>query len=221
VTDLLPAIARLYFTGRFGSDFKVSSLQAALLCGIGLQHKSVESLNAELGLPSNQILAMFNKAVRKMSMALNGILEESEKSKMLGGKERAKAEKAADKMKDVSHQTLQEDVQEAADVAMKKLKQSKSSKAANLPAEIMEDAEIMQYAIKGSDKEWSEALKESEVNENGTIAIRSVQEKAGKRKLGEEDIEREGEMATPSKTPKSKKSKSSKKKKSSKKTRSQ
>mmetsp|Transcript_17593 Transcript_17593/g.24747 ORF Transcript_17593/g.24747 Transcript_17593/m.24747 type:complete len:1144 (-) Transcript_17593:1139-4570(-) len=221
VTDLLPGLARLYFTGRFGSDFKVSSLQAALLCGIGLQHKTVDSLKEELGLPSNQILAMFNKAVRKMSMALNSILEESEKSKMLGGKERAKVEKAAEKMKDVSHQTLQEDVQEAADVAMKKLKESKSASSTNLPPEIMEDAEIMQYAIKGSDEQWSEALKESELNENGTIAIRSVQEKTGKRKLGEEDIEKEGEMATPNKTSKSKKSKSSKKKKSSKKTRSQ
>lgn len=118
VTDLLPVAARLYFTGRFGKDFSVSSVQAALLCGIGLQNRDVESLKAELGLPSNQILAMFNKAVRKMSITLNSIVVAKEKSKLLGGENRRKAEAAAEKMKNVSRKTLDEDAYEGAQEAM-------------------------------------------------------------------------------------------------------
>ena len=114
VTDLLPSIARLYFTGRFGEDFNLSNVQSALLCGIGVQNRDVEALTKELGLPSNQVLAMFNKAVRKISIALNTIVEDKEKESLLGGENRAKAEKAAEKMRDVAPQTLDEDVKGAA-----------------------------------------------------------------------------------------------------------
>ena len=121
VTDLLPTLARLYFTGRFGGDFSLSSLQAALLCGIGLQNKDVDSLTSELKLPSNQVLAMFNKAVRKLSLALNAVVEEEEQAALLGGKDRLKAEKAAGRMRNVAEQTLDEDAADAAQVAMSKL----------------------------------------------------------------------------------------------------
>jgi N-acetyltransferase 10 len=114
VTDLLPSIARLYFTGRFGEDFNLSNVQSALLCGIGVQNRDVEALTKELGLPSNQVLAMFNKAVRKISIALNSIVEDKEKESLLGGESRAKAEKAAEKMRDVAPQTLDDDVKGAA-----------------------------------------------------------------------------------------------------------
>jgi N-acetyltransferase 10 len=118
VTDLLPMVTRLYFTGRFGGDFNLSSVQSALLCGVGLQNKRIESLTAELGLPSNQVLAMFNKAVRKISIILNSIVEEKEKASMLGGEKRAKAEERVEKMRNVERQTLAEDVEEAAQDAM-------------------------------------------------------------------------------------------------------
>jgi len=121
VTDLLPIVARLYFTGRFGKEFVVSNVQAALLAGIGLQNRDVESLKAELGLPSNQVLAMFNKAIRKISIALNSIVEEKEKNKMLGGEKRRRAEETAEKMKNVSRATLDDDADEAAREVMTSL----------------------------------------------------------------------------------------------------
>ena len=122
VTDLLTSVARLYFGGRFGSDFNISSLQAALVCGIGLQLKTVDELNSELGLPGNQVLAMFNKAIRKMSIALHGILEEHEREKLLGGQARIEAEQIASKLKDVSRQTLEDDVEEGAQSALATLR---------------------------------------------------------------------------------------------------
>jgi N-acetyltransferase 10 len=122
VTDLLPSVARLYFTGRFGADFSLSSLQGALLCGVGLQNKTIDTLTGEFGLPANQVLAMFNKGVRKISKALQSVVEEAEsKRSLLGEDARLEAEQKALKMKNVSHQTLEEDAREGATVAMAKL----------------------------------------------------------------------------------------------------
>jgi N-acetyltransferase 10 len=169
-------LARLYFTGRLGRDFKLSSLQAALLCGIGLQSRDVDSLTSELNLPSNQVLAMFNKAVRKMSLALNSVLEDEEKAALLGGKDRLKAEMAADRMRNVAEKTLDEDASEAAQVAMSKL-----NKDSSLPPEIVRDDDIMQYAVKGSEEQWSKALNGKDIGDS--VQIHSVREMREKRKL--------------------------------------
>ena len=56
-----------------------------MLYGIGLHFKSVDDLTKELGLPGNQVLAMFNKAVRKISAYLKRLVEAEEESKLLGG----------------------------------------------------------------------------------------------------------------------------------------
>lgn len=181
VTDLLPVVARLYFTGRFGDSFNVSSVQAALLCGIGLQNRTVESLKAELGLPSNQVLAMFNKAVRKISITLNSIIVEKEKEHLLSGEKRRKAEETVGKMKDVARQTLDDDADEAAKEAMESLN-------ANLPAEITEDNSLMQYAVKGSSDQWAKALDGTNLEGPGTVQIQSVREK---RKLDDDEVEKE------------------------------
>ena len=74
-----------------------------------------------MGLPSNQVLAMFNKGIRKLSTSLNGVLIKGEKSRLLGGEERAKVERMADEMGDVSRLTLEEDNEEGAKEAMKSM----------------------------------------------------------------------------------------------------
>ena len=190
VTDLLPTIAQLYFTGRFGPDLQLSSVQAALLCGIGLQHRTVDDLTKDLKLPGNQVLAMFNKAVRKVSLALNSVVEETEKQAMLGGERRQAAQDVADSMRDVAEKTLEEDAEDAAKEAMEMLN---ASNTANIPPEIAEDEEIMQYAVKGSDAQWSRALVDKNV-EGGvqTVRIQSFQEKKKDEDEKERKRKREG-----------------------------
>ncbi len=203
VTDLLPPVARLYFTGRFGSEFKLSSVQAAILCGIGVQNRDVDELTKELGLPSNQVLAMFNKAMRKVSIALNTIVEEKEEESMLGGEKRSQVEKAADSMRNVAEKTLEEDAVEAAKDAMKILKSDRS-----LPPEIANDDSLMQYVVKGSDEQWQDVLDGKDMNDAGTVSIKSVREK--RKHIDTEDYEHEAKNDT-GKSPKS--GKSTKKKK--------
>lgn len=172
VTDLLPCVAKLYFTGRFGPDMKLSSVQAAILCGIGVQNRDVDAITNELGLPSNQVLAMFNKAVRKMSIALNAFVEENEEQGLLGGEKRIKISKTFEKMRDVAEKTLEEDAAEAAKDAMEVFNSEKA-----LPPEIANDDSLMQYAIRGSDEQWNQALEGKGLNEAGTVSIKSVREK--------------------------------------------
>jgi N-acetyltransferase 10 len=214
VADLLPVLARVYFTGRLGKGFKLSSLQGALLCAIGLQNKNVDGVTKEIGLPANQILAMFNKAIRKLSISFNEVVEKDESSKLLSGEDRSKAEKNASKLKNVSRQTLDEDAAEGAQDAMEAL--SKGHMTSNLPPELAGDKEIMKYMIKGSDAAWEDALKgkEETIDAQGVVQIKR-QTKKVKRKLNQEDIEKEAggvdgtptSKKTPSKKKKNKKSK--------------
>jgi N-acetyltransferase 10 len=189
VTDLLPTIARLYFTGRFGEDFKLSSAQAAIVCGIGVQNRDVDAMTSELGLPSNQVLAMFNKAVRKMSIALNVIIEEKEKGSLLGGEERRKVQDVVRKMGDVASKTLEEDAAEAATEAIQLMNDLEEK---SLPPDIAKDASLMQYVVKGTDGQWGKALEGHGVGETGTVSIRGVRKK--RRSVEEEDYEKEAKL---------------------------
>ena len=59
------------------SGLKFNYLHIAILIAIGLQHKDVDDLCTELNLPSNQVLACFNKSVRKIGAYLKKLLETS------------------------------------------------------------------------------------------------------------------------------------------------
>ncbi len=63
ILDLLPVIARYYFLKKI--PFSISYAQAAILAGAGLQYKRIEDVGKEVNLQSNQVLALFNKAMRK------------------------------------------------------------------------------------------------------------------------------------------------------------
>jgi len=211
VSDLLPALARLCFTGRLGENFKLSSLQGALLCGVGLQQKTIDHLKSELGLPLNQMLAMFNKSVRKISINLHEIVEESERASLLSDKVRMEAEKKVANMNDVSLLTLQEDTEQSAKLAMAQLQETS---ATGHQSKMIDDPNLMEYAIKGTDSQWNEALKDKDGTKtiNGTVQIKSNHAKQTKRKLTQEDIEKEinGAQTEPKKKKRTKKKKSSK-----------
>ncbi len=75
ILDLVPSIATLYFTGRLsaapgsgsGSGVELTGVMQGILLGIGLQHKDMETVAADLTLPVSQLLAMFIKILRKVT----------------------------------------------------------------------------------------------------------------------------------------------------------
>ncbi len=117
--------------------------------GIGLQHKSVEELEKELQLPPNQILAMFNKIVKK----LINILEEinvNQVDKILFANDKEKNYKALDKLQPLK-QSLEEELNEASrKIRSDEIEQKK---------QMLNTFDFKQYEIKGSEKEWVDVLK--------------------------------------------------------------
>ncbi|KAL1848640.1 N-acetyltransferase 10 [Paecilomyces lecythidis] len=75
ILDLVPTIAEFYFSGRLGGKVNLSGVQQSILLAIGLQRKNVDDVEKELSLPSSQILAMFIKIMRKVSMHFRSLVE--------------------------------------------------------------------------------------------------------------------------------------------------
>lgn len=151
VIDLVPEIARLYFTNKLGDDFNLSLVQSAILVGVGLQHKSIEDLEKDLQLPPNQLLAMFNKIVKKMISFLEEV-QVSQMNKMLfkSSKEMDEASRAMLEKMEPLKQSLEEELNEASI----KVKQDEMEHKKQLLG-----FDMKQYEIRGSEKEWVDALK--------------------------------------------------------------
>lgn len=80
IADLIPVLAELFLLRRLPADLNLSPLQSAILCGAGCQRKTVDELAAEFDLPVSQLLAMFNKAVHKLSNAMQKMLVEQKEA---------------------------------------------------------------------------------------------------------------------------------------------
>lgn len=73
ILDLLPLLAQAYFAGAI--PVSISYGQAAILLALGLQHVDVDTVAQSLGLPVNQVLALFNKLVRRLQGRLQAAQE--------------------------------------------------------------------------------------------------------------------------------------------------
>jgi N-acetyltransferase 10 len=74
ILDLVPTLATLYFTGKLATAIKLTGIQSSILLAVGLQRKDLTMVEAELSLPSSQLLAMFIKIMRKMSSHFNALV---------------------------------------------------------------------------------------------------------------------------------------------------
>lgn len=75
ILDMVPTIADWYFSGRLSGKVNLSGVQQAILLAIGLQRKNIDDIEKELNLPSSQVLAMFLKIIRKVSMHFRSLVE--------------------------------------------------------------------------------------------------------------------------------------------------
>ena len=90
IVDMIPLIVQLHFTGRLRGSIKLAGVREAVLMAIGLQRKTLEDIKKKLNLPPAQVLAMFQKTIRKVAMRFRHLLshaiietlpQEAEKSK--------------------------------------------------------------------------------------------------------------------------------------------
>ena len=85
IIDLIPIIAHLYFNRKI--FVSLSYIQAGVLLGVGLQRKNFDNIAEEFNIETNQLLAMFNKMVKKFVAYIKNIyqkdieIEEEEQNK--------------------------------------------------------------------------------------------------------------------------------------------
>ncbi|KAF3092983.1 N-acetyltransferase 10 [Orbilia oligospora] len=197
ITDLVPLISSLYFTGKLPATAKLSGVQSAILLAIGLQKKTTEDVEKELNLPNQQVLAMFVKIMRKVSTALGGIVSQAIEETLPAehhGRKKVGAEEAIDggedeEMADVSkrlkplEQTLEEDLEEGADEVKIALKEKQR--------ELINALDLQKYEIPSASGEWEDAEKQvtggNSTGRSTTISVKSS--KQIKRKAGESAAE--------------------------------
>jgi len=177
VTDLIPVLARLVLTRQLG-ELHLSAVQLAILVGQGLQHKTVDDLTAELELPASQLLALFNRSIRKLSGVLRKIMEGGIEEK-LSVMENGLGKKVE------SLPSLNTELAEAAVELESKQKEE--------ARELFVNKNLSEYVIKGSETEWSEALQ-------GGKSVNHVSLKTGEKRPVEEQ-----ETEVPDKSKKKKK----------------
>lgn len=144
VLDLVPALASLFFQRRV--PVTLSHTQCAIMAAVGLQRKTVDTVTAELELQSNQVLALFNKAVRKISSHLRALEEAHVAAELPAIQNQGAAKEAGGAMRPL-RQGLDEDLDEGA----------AADRAKRL--ERLEELNLGEFAIKGSSEEWGKALK--------------------------------------------------------------
>ena len=191
IIDTLPTLSALFFQGRFPSSCRLSHLQVAILLSMGLQRKGVDDIAIELNLPVNQVLAFFNKTVRKLSLALTTLLEQDEESRMkTSSRMVSQMENRADSM-NATAQSLQDE-------------QNKDVKDFNLKTKhelLMQNKDIAKHALKGvADGELESALEKSMKQGYAIPSSISV--------LKVQDEENDGEATAQEKKKKRKKDKS-------------
>lgn len=171
IMDLIPPLARLYFLN-YMEKVRLSPVQAAILLSLGLQNKTVDQVVEDLNksstsennvLVASQILGLFNKIICKSTKYLQGILNDSYSSTFneIENSEvniEVSAVKGAEMKKEL-------------DKADKELKKKQKHELQALKQSVLE-----QYAIKGSETEWSNALSSNKTNKS-LLSVKSLQKK--------------------------------------------
>ncbi|XP_058806427.1 RNA cytidine acetyltransferase [Phymastichus coffea] len=170
IMDLIPPLAKLYFLNLM-KNIHFSAVQSAILLSLGLQHKTVDQVVKELNktstndsnvLVASQVLGLFNRIIRKSTSYLNEVIAETVGCSFKDTKDPSNA-------LDVNPQNAA-DMHKELEVADKQLKKEQKKQFQKL------HESIQQYAIKGSENEWSNALKSSKKSKN-LISIKTGEKK--------------------------------------------
>ncbi|KAG5672313.1 hypothetical protein PVAND_002447 [Polypedilum vanderplanki] len=161
ILDLTSDLSSLYFQMRLPNT-PLDALQKAILLGIGTQNKNLDDLQNEFNMPSSQILAKFSDTIRKLTKNLLQIMEKTIESEMLdeGQLNEGKEFKPLE-------QTIEEELDEEA----KKLEKKQKKELIKLKKE-----SLAQYAIKGTNEDWSKALKSG--NNKSIISVKSGEKRS-------------------------------------------
>ncbi|ETK83910.1 hypothetical protein F441_11247 [Phytophthora nicotianae CJ01A1] len=175
IVDLIPSLARLYFLQRL-PQMSLSYLQRAILVSLGLQHQSVDVIQQELNVPSNQLLALFNKAVRKFLGQIEQLMEKQLEEETANSKKLAEVAAQSQAMAP-TETTLDEEMREGAQAEKAKQQQK-----------LLDSLNLMKYAVRGDDADWDAALAQAE---NGGAVVQVKSKKQNKTKKESKEPKKE------------------------------
>lgn len=177
IVDMLPLISQLYFGKKVDNDVNLSSVQAAILLAIGLQHKDMDQISKELNLPSNQSMAMFAKIVRKFSTYFKNLLSKAIDDSMPKLQDDNIREMDGEDVEHIDYDKIEkkmhDDLEEAGDEAMKELRTKQR--------ELINSLNLNKYEI-AEDAEWDEVDGSNLKKAAGKGGVVSVKNKNSKRK---------------------------------------
>ncbi|XP_075148996.1 RNA cytidine acetyltransferase l(1)G0020 [Haematobia irritans] len=157
ILDLTNDISYLYFQGKM-TDLPIDALQKAVLLAIGIQGKTVDGIAGELNMPGQQILAKFYDLIKKASKYFSNVVEGHIESTMVSEAQL----KRGDDFEPIAL-SLNDELEETAKQISKKQKD-------DLKRLKMES--LKEFAIKGSDEDWSQALSGKE-GKSKLISVKS------------------------------------------------
>lgn len=195
ILDMMPFVAQAYFS-RKANDVSLSSVQSAILLAVGLQHKSIDDVSKELGLPASQAMAMFSKIVRKFSTYFRSVLskdiehampafEDDDVNDMNGDETYAGKYDA-----EAAEKAMTKDLDEAGDEAVSELRMKQK--------ELINALNLDKYAINDNVQEWDDAAAEKAISKLGVVSMKSK----NKRKTESADQIYEAEIKSSAKKPK-------------------
>ncbi|KAL8643498.1 MAG: hypothetical protein Q9226_008331, partial [Calogaya cf. arnoldii] len=153
IIDMVPSIAFLYFTGRMSSTVSLTGVQQSILLAIGLQRKVLEDVEKELGLPANQLLAMFVKIVRKVASHFRGLvagtIAETIPKPVEESVEKVDVDGGAEVVSKPAQRDLEEELREGGEEINKELKEKQKALIDALPLD--------RYEIETGNPGWEEA----------------------------------------------------------------
>lgn len=212
ILDLMPSIAMLFFTDRIrdGNGVRLSGVQQAILCAIGLQKKAMDDMERELSLGASQLLAMFVKVIRKISSHFRSLQEGAIGKDMPDEPDRDDANGDETALPSVDAETVGQSLRdELAEGGAEFDRDEKERMRAMIDALPLET-----YEAGANDAAWEQAekeIREAEKRAKGGVGGRTVSVKKegdkGKRKAGEAlaEVQKEAEKEAGRRQKKSKK----------------
>ncbi|KAI6203059.1 RNA cytidine acetyltransferase [Aphelenchoides besseyi] len=191
ITDILPTIAELYFNGKLESTLELDIIQSAVLLCMGLQRKSADITATELNLLNNQVMAHFNKAMRKLSDHFDRVCESAIEAEMNDGK----VESTIERLKPTTI-SLEDELKNAE----QEIRARQDKDRQNLLTELglgdvltgNKTGQLSQFAIKASgNEEWAGALKNvklSNAKTGGIVSIKAAKRSNVPRNLGDDEM---------------------------------
>lgn len=165
VLDLLPPLTGAYFAGLLPSS--LSYAQAAILLKLGLQRRDISELEAELSLPTSQVLALFSKSMRKLYGHLRSVKEAAVERTL------PKVQPASTEHLVPHEMTVDDDLNAAALAARNEIR-----------SRHLQPEDLAAYAVAGADEDLAAAVGNQAPAAGGIVSVRASGGSASSAKPG-------------------------------------